>query len=120
MWSFLDLVVLSQLVYVFIKILFFHKESIINELSKQDLQGIHLLKSDPTHFGVVHILVELIVVVFGGQHNGWNQQPEITIYKLMHTILVQDQVLPLFLQPIQVNQGDYVWRTRAMRIFVYP
>lgn len=64
------------------------EEFIIKEFGEEGLQTVHLLQGDAPHFCVVHVFVKLVVVVLGGQHDGGNQQSKITIYILMHAVLV--------------------------------
>ena len=48
------------------------EEFIIKEFGEKGFESVHLHQSDAPNFGVVHILVKLVVVILGGQHDGAN------------------------------------------------
>lgn len=72
----------SEFLQVSIKIFGSYEEVIIKDGAESLLEYVHFVDADSAHLGVVHVLVKLVVVVLGGQHDRRQQQPELVLVYL--------------------------------------
>lgn len=75
--SLVDDVVGCEFLQIGIKILGFDEEIVIKDGGELVFEHVHFVEADPAHLGVVDILVELVIVVFGGQDYRSQQEPKL-------------------------------------------